>query len=283
MTARFDTLNAQSPRQSSDGDRATAQSDIVLSGKDLRRSFGGIQAVAGMSFTLRRGSITGLIGPNGAGKSTLFHLISGVIRPHSGRVMLFGEEVTNRRPHERAQLGMVRSFQLSREFGALTVLENLMLAPQNQIGESLFPLFFQSGRVRAREKDIYVQAVDVLKTTGLTPLRDEYAGNLSGGQKKLLELARALMTGCSIILLDEPGAGVNQTLMHTLTDMIERLNVEHGKTFLIIEHDMDLIARLCDPVIVMTEGRHLVEGPFDEVRRDTRVIQAYLGGGGDDA
>ncbi|MCC7041817.1 MAG: ABC transporter ATP-binding protein [Burkholderiales bacterium] len=232
-----------------------------------------------MSITLREGSITGLIGPNGAGKSTLFHLLSGVIVPDAGHVELFGVDVTALPPHERARRGLVRSFQLAREFGALTVLENLLLAPQAQCGERLLPLFFRPARVTAEERQVYARAREVLDLARLTPLRNEYAVNLSGGQKKLLELGRALMTGCPVILLDEPGAGVNPALMGLLTDMIRRLNSEFRKTFLIIEHDMDLVARLCDPVIVMTDGRHLAEGSFETVRKDPEVIRAYLGGG----
>lgn len=257
---------------------ADGRSRVVLSGHDLQHAFGGVRAVSGMDLTLREGSITGLIGPNGAGKSTLFHLLSGVIRPNAGRVELFGEDVTRLSTHGRAQRGMVRSFQLAREFGPLTVLENLLLAPQNQLGEQLLPLFFKPARVKAEQHDIYQRAVDVLALSRLTPLRNEYSVNLSGGQKKLLELGRALMTDCPVILLDEPGAGVNPALMGLLTDMIRRLNTEYGKTFLIIEHDMDFVARLCNPVIVMTEGRHLMEAPFGEVRSDPRVIEAYLGG-----
>lgn len=257
---------------------ANGRRRIVLSGHNLHHAFGGVFAVSGMNLTLRESSITGLIGPNGAGKSTLFHLLSGVIRPKVGRVELFGEAVTELPTHERAQRGMVRSFQLAREFGPLTVLENLLLAPKNQLGERLLPLFFSPARVKAEQKEIYRRAVDVLALSRLTSLRNEYSVNLSGGQKKLLELGRALMTDCPVILLDEPGAGVNPALMGVLTDMIRQLNTDHGKTFLIIEHDMDFIARLCDPVIVMAEGRHLMEASFAEIRRDPRVVEAYLGG-----
>lgn len=259
-------------------DSADGRPRIVLSGKNLQHAFGGVRAVSDMNLTLRQSSITGLIGPNGAGKSTLFDLLSGVIRPTVGRVELFGEDVTNQPTHERARRGMVRSFQLAREFGSLTVLENLLLAPKNQFGERLLPLFFSPARVKAEQEEIYRRALDVLALSRLASLRNEYSGNLSGGQKKLLELGRALMTDCPVILLDEPGAGVNPALMGLLTDMIRQLNIEYGKTFLIIEHDMDFIARLCDPVIVMTEGRHLTEAPFAEIRRDPRVVEAYLGG-----
>ena len=251
---------------------------VLLSAEGLTRRFGGVRAVDDMRFSLCEGSITGLIGPNGAGKSTLFNLVTGVDRSSSGSVTLFGEDITKLRPYQRARKGMIRTFQLSREFGRLTVLENLMLAPQQQLGERLPAIFFQPGAVRRSDDAVYERALEVLQISRLEPLRDEYAANLSGGQKKLLELARTLMIECSIILLDEPGAGVNPALMQTLRDMIVELNRDHGKTFMIVEHDMDLIAALCDPVIVMTEGRHLMEGSFDEVRSDPRVIEAYLGG-----
>ena len=252
--------------------------EIVLQGQNLSRSFGGVNAVNGMDMALRRGTITGLVGPNGAGKSTLCHLLSGVVQPNSGRVELFGVDVTQLATHERAHRGMVRSFQLAREFGAMTVLENLMLAPQGQSGETLSALFFKPREVLRQERQIYDRACEVLQLSKLAALRNEYAGNLSGGQKKLLELGRCLMTDCPVILLDEPGAGVNPALMGLLTEMIRALNRDHGKTFLIVEHDMDFIARLCDPVIVMAEGRLLVEGSFGQVKRDPRVIEAYLGG-----
>ena len=254
-----------------------ATSDIVLQGDGLRLAFGGVQALSDMAFAVRRGSITGLIGPNGAGKSTLFNAITGVIPPQAGRVALFGRDVTGWAPHRLARLGLIRTFQLSRELGGLTVIENLMLAPQGQRGEKLAQLFLAPFAVRAQERALRERAEEVLALVDLTGQRDAYARDLSGGQKKLLELARALMIEARVILLDEPGAGVNPALMQTLIEVIARLNREHGKTFLIIEHDMDLIARLCDPVVVMTEGQSLVAGSFDEVRRDPRVIEAYLG------
>ena len=258
--------------------QASADVEIVLSGSGLSRTFGGVHAVDDMDFTLRRGTITGLIGPNGAGKSTLFNLVTGVDRSRGGSVLLGGEDVTRLPSYQRARRGLIRTFQLSREFGRLTVLENLMLSPQLQFGEHLVPLLFQGGRVRAQDREVYTRACEVLEISRLEELRDEYAANLSGGQKKLLELARTLMIDCQVILLDEPGAGVNPALMQTLTDMILELNRSHDKTFFIVEHDMDLVAKLCDPVIVMTEGRKLTEGSFEEIRADARVIEAYLGG-----
>lgn len=250
----------------------------LLSAQGLSRRFGGVQAVQDMGLNVERGSITGLIGPNGAGKSTLFNLLSGVIRPQTGTVAYNGQDITGLAPFRRARMGMIRTFQLSREFGRLTVLENLMLSPQQQLGERLWPLFSRPKDVARADAAVYARAEEVMEIATLTPLRDAYAADLSGGQKKLLELARTLMIDCDLILLDEPGAGVNPALMGTLTQMIRRLNADHGKTFLIVEHDMDLIARLCDPVIVMTEGTFLTAGPFETIRDDPRVIEAYLGG-----
>ena len=252
----------------------------VLEARGLVRAFGGVHAVDGLDLDLREGTISGLIGPNGAGKSTAFNLITGVIRAQAGTVRLNGEDISRLASYRRARKGMIRTFQLAREFGRLTVLENLMLAPQMQLGERLGPVFSTPGRVREADARVHARAREVLEISRLAPVRDEYAGNLSGGQKKLLELARTLMIDCSVVLLDEPGAGVNPALMNTLRDMIQELNREHGKTFLIVEHDMDMIAALCDPVIVMTEGRNLVEGSFEAIRRDPRVIEAYLGGAG---
>ncbi len=255
-----------------------AGGDAILTVNGLQKAFGGVQALSGMDLEVRRGTVTGLIGPNGAGKSTLFNCMSGVIPPDAGEVHAFGRNITGWPSHRLAPLGVIRTFQLSRELGRLTCLENLMLAPLAQRGERLLPIFLQPGAVAREERALYAKACEVLEFARLADLRDEYAENLSGGQKKLLELARALMLDCELILLDEPGAGVNPALMKTLEEIIVTLNRDQGRTFLIVEHDMDIIARLCDPVIVMTEGRKLTEGPFDLVRRDPTVIEAYLGG-----
>ena len=244
----------------------------------LSKAFGGVHAVADMSMSVPEGAITGLIGPNGAGKSTFFNLVSGVLPADAGRVTLFGEDITGLKPHRIVAKGMVRTFQLAREMARLTVLENMMLAASDQPGEGLAAPFFAPHRVRARERAVYDRAIEVLDIVALGHLRDEYAGNLSGGQKKLLELGRALMIDPRLVLLDEPGAGVNPTLMGLLCDMIRRLHEEFGKTVLIVEHDMDIIAKLCHRVVVMAEGRHLTEGTFAEVTNDARVIEAYLGG-----
>jgi branched-chain amino acid transport system ATP-binding protein len=250
----------------------------ILEATGLAIAYGGIRAVDGMDIQVFPGSITGLIGPNGAGKSTLFNLLSGVTKPQSGRVAHRGEDITTLPPWRRARRGMIRTFQLSREFAGMTVLENLMMAPQGQLGERLLPLFLQPRRVREEDAKHYARALEVLEISNLGQVRDRQAGDLSGGQKKLLELARTLMIDCDTILLDEPGAGVNPALMKTLSDMIAVLNRDHGKTFLIVEHDMDLIRKLCDPVVVMSEGKPLMRGTFDQIRADARVMRAYLGG-----
>ena len=254
-----------------------AQDGPVLVARDLAKAFGGVQAVAGMGLALRGGAITGLIGPNGAGKSTLFNLISGVLPPDAGSVELFGRDITGLPPHRIASLGLTRTFQLSRELGRLTVIENLMLAAPRQRGERLWRALTARVAIRRDEAALARRAREVLDLVSLGRLGDELAANISGGQKKLLELGRALMTDCPLILLDEPGAGVNPALMSTLMDAIARLNRDLGRTFLIVEHDMELIGRLCDPVIVMTEGRLLTQGRFEEVRRERAVVEAYLG------
>jgi len=249
--------------------------------QDMHKAFGGVVAVDGMSLEVRPGLITGLIGPNGAGKTTLFNLASNVLKADKGSVHLFGEDVTGLKPHKIARKGMIRTFQLSREMTRLTVLENLMLSPQRQTGEQLKAVFLSRRAMKEEDEKIYAQATGVLETVNLSHVADEYAGNLSGGQKKLLELARALMIDPELILLDEPAAGVNPSLMGLLMDTIEKLNTAHNKTFLIVEHDMDLVARLCHHVIVMAEGRHLTEGTFEEVTHDRQVMEAYLGSAAD--
>lgn len=250
----------------------------ILSARGVTRHFGGVKAVTDMSLDLQPGTITGLIGPNGAGKTTFFGLLSGVLKPQAGTVHFKGQDITRMPPFRRARLGLMRTFQLSREFSRLTVLENLMLSPQQQLGESIGPIFLKPKAVREADIDVLAKAREVLAISRLEHLKDEFAGNISGGQKKLLELARTLMIDCSVILLDEPGAGVNPALMGTLREMILKLNEDHDKTFLIVEHDMDLIARLCDPVVVMAEGSLMVEGSYDKIRQTRQVIEAYLGG-----
>ena len=247
--------------------------------ENLHKHFGGLRAVDGASLEISAGSITGLIGPNGAGKTTLFNIIAGAFRPTSGRVFLNDKDITGLKPHELFQKGVLRTFQIAHEFTTLTVTENLMMVPGGQHGERLLDAWFRPRLVREEEAAIRAKAEEVLDFLGFSHLAQEQAGNLSGGQKKLLELGRTMMVEAKIVFLDEVGAGVNRTLLRTIGDAIQRLNTERGYTFCMIEHDMDFISRLCDPVIVMAEGTVLMEGSAAEVKSDTRVIEAYLGTG----
>ncbi len=247
--------------------------------KNLSKQFGGVHAVENATLSIERGSITGLIGPNGAGKTTLFNIIAGLFSPTSGEVFLDGENVTGLPPHELFAKGLLRTFQIAHEFSTLTVLENLMMVPPDQKGEQLMNTWFRRGAVRAEEEAIRAKAEEVIGFLNLTHLMEEKAGNLSGGQKKLLELGRTMMVDAKVVLLDEVGAGVNRTLLVEIGDAILRLNKERGYTFCMIEHDMDFISRLCDPVIVMAEGSVLAEGTAAEVRSNEAVIEAYLGRG----
>ena len=243
----------------------------------VSKSFGGIQAVRDCSLEVAAGSITGLIGPNGAGKSTLFNTIAGVFPPTSGRVLLDGKDVTGKKPHELFGLGLLRTFQIAHEYANMPVIENLMVTPPGQSGENIFRAMLGGGGMRAEEKKVRERAEEVLEFLRLTHVTYELAGNLSGGQKKLLELGRTMMTDAQVVLLDEVGAGINRTLLAELADNIRRLNEERGYTFFLIEHDMDLIGDLCDPVIVMAEGTVLTQGSMADIRADRRVIEAYLG------
>lgn len=246
---------------------------------DLHKHFGGVHAVDGASIEIRTGTITGLIGPNGAGKTTLFNVIAGAFHPTSGKVELDGEDITGLAAHELFGKGLLRTFQIAHEFSSLTVRDNLMMVPPDQPGESLIGAWFKPAEVKRKENEIREKADEVLAFLNLTHIADERAGNLSGGQKKLLELGRTMMVDAKIVFLDEVGAGVNRTLLNTIGDAVIRLNKERGYTFCVIEHDMAFISRLCDPVIVMAEGKVLVEGTAQEVRTDERVIEAYLGAG----
>jgi branched-chain amino acid transport system ATP-binding protein len=250
----------------------------ILKVDGVTRSFGGLRAVNDCNLEVEAGSITGLIGPNGAGKTTLFNIISGFLKPTAGRILFEGERIDGLSPHATFKRGLVRTFQIPRELGTMSVLENLMLVPAGQAGEKIWNPWFFPFRVSRQEEANFVKATQVLEFVELIHLRDEYAGNLSGGQKKLLELARTLMCDPRMILLDEPGAGVNRVLMARLTADIERLRKELGITFFVIEHDMDLVTQLCDRVIVMSEGAKLAEGTVEEVKSDERVLEAYLGG-----
>ena len=247
--------------------------------EDLHMHFGGIRAVDGASIEIEKGSITGLIGPNGAGKTTLFNVVAGHYTPTSGKIFLDDEEITGLAPHELFHRGLLRTFQIAHEFSTLTVRDNLMMVPGAQKGENLMDAWFRPAAVRAQEAEIRRKADEVIEFLEIGHVADELAGNLSGGQKKLLELGRTMMVDAKIVFLDEVGAGVNRTLLNTIGDAIQRLNRERGYTFCMIEHDMDFISRLCDPVIVMAEGRVLAKGDVASVKADERVIEAYLGTG----
>jgi len=247
--------------------------------ENLHRHFGGFHAVDGASLEIREGSITGLVGPNGAGKTTLFNVIAGVLPPTLGRVTMAGEDITGMSPHELFHKGLLRTFQIAHEFSSMTVRENLMMVPGGQSGETLWNTWFGRKRIADEERALQAKADEVLEFLTVDHLRDEKAGNLSGGQKKLLELGRTMMVDARIVFLDEVGAGVNRTLLNTIGDAIVRLNQERGYTFCMIEHDMEFIGRLCDPVIVMAEGRVLAEGTIDEIKANEQVIEAYLGTG----
>lgn len=249
----------------------------MLEVRDVVKEFGGLRAVDGISFTLRAGTITGLVGPNGAGKTTLFNTIAGVHRPSSGSITFAGRRIDGRAPHRIFHEGLVRTFQIPRPFGRMTVLENTMLVPARQAGERFWNNWVRRAKVRAEERAGRERAREVLDFVGLERLSGEYAENLSGGQQKLLELARVLMADPKLILLDEPGAGVNPTLLVTIMDKLQALNAR-GIGLLLIEHNMDLIAALCDPVLVMAQGKLILEGPPAVVRSDERVLEAYLGG-----
>ncbi|MCK5551711.1 MAG: ABC transporter ATP-binding protein [Deltaproteobacteria bacterium] len=250
----------------------------MLEVRSLAKSFGGIRAVDDCSLEVKKEFITGLIGPNGAGKTTLFNLVTGFYKPDGGEILFKGERIDGLPPHGIFRRKICRTFQITREFAHMTVLENLMLVPENQRGEQVLNTWFRPGLVKKQEREIRDKALGVLEFVELIDLKDEYAGTLSGGQKKLLELAKTMMADPDMILLDEPGAGVNRTLMRKLVDNIRELVAEKSITFLIIEHDMDLVMSLCNPVIVMSEGQKLAEGTPEEIRSDKRVLEAYLGG-----
>ena len=251
----------------------------MLKVENVNKFFGGLKAVNNVYFEVKKGSITGLILPNGAGKTTLFNTIAGVYSPNSGDIYLEEENITGLKPHELFNKGVLRTFQIAHEFTTLTVLENLMMVPANQYGENLIYAWFNNSLVKKQEEEIRAKAIDVIEFLNLKHLTQELAGNLSGGQKKLLELGRTMMVDSKLVLLDEVGAGVNRTLLNEIVDAIRRLNKEKNYTFFVIEHDMDLIEKICDPVIVMAEGSVLFQGKFHEVKTSEEVIEAYLGRG----
>lgn len=248
----------------------------LLRVEGVSKSFKRMMAVDQCSLGVTKGTITALIGPNGAGKTTLFNLISGFHKPDTGRVFLKGSRIDGLRPDKIFHKGLIRTFQISRELEKMTLLENLMLVPSGQEGEWIWNAWFRPWRVRAQERRVRERALETLRFVELYHLRDHYAGHISTGQKRLLEIARTMMADPEIILLDEPGAGVNPTLMNKLIGYVRQLN-EQGKTFLIVEHNMELVMTLCDPIIVMNAGSILTEGAPEEIRTDERVINAYLG------
>ena len=249
----------------------------MLSIQNISKNFGGIKAVNNVSLEIKKGSITGLIGPNGAGKTTLFNIIAGNIPSNCGNILLENENITQCPSHELFDKGLLRTFQIAHEFSKLTVLENLMVVPNSQTGEKLIGAWFNHFKVKSEEIVIRKKALEVIEFLKLGHLTHELAGNLSGGQKKLLELGRTMMVDAKLVLLDEVGAGVNRTLLKDISSTIKRLNKEKGYTFCMIEHDIDFISELCDWVVVMAEGSILTEGNINEIKNNENVIEAYLG------
>ena len=250
----------------------------LLSATDVHRSFGGVAAVDGVSLAVEQGSLTGLIGPNGAGKTTMLGLIAGALKPSAGSVVFDGHDVTGAGPTRIARRGLIRTFQLSGEFARLTVLENLIVAAPSQNGESIFKALALGGHSwRTQERELVRSARELLDRFEMRPKEDEYAGNLSGGQKRLIEIMRTLMAKPRMLLLDEPMAGVNPTLTRKIETHLTQLR-DDGLTMLMIEHELGVVERLCDRVIVMALGKVISEGTMAELRGDREVIDAYLVG-----
>ena len=252
----------------------------ILEIEDIYKHFGGIHAVNGAGFSVPKGSITALIGPNGAGKTTLFNIVTGFYRADSGAIRYEGKSIFGRSPDSIARRGMVRTFQITKALSAMPVIDNMMLAAPTQPGESLLGLLTKRGANKRREAEVEEQAMELLATFSLDTKRDEYAGTLSGGQRKLLELARALMSDPRMVLLDEPMAGINPTLGRRLLEHMHDLRDNHDVTFLFVEHDMEVVMNHADEVVVMANGAVVIKGLPEDVRADKRVIDAYLGGGG---
>ena len=243
----------------------------------INKSFGGLKVLNNLSLKIEKGSISGLIGPNGAGKTTLFNVINGSVKPDSGSVQLNNYELIGLQPHELFEIGVLRTFQIPHEFFSLTVLDNLLVVPPNKIGETFFGQWFFEKKIKKIEEINVKKAKSILDILGLSHLEKEYAGNLSGGQKKLLELGRVMMVEPKIILLDEVGAGVNKTLLKKISNIIKKLNKEKKYTFIMIEHDLDFISKLCDTIIVMAEGQFLTQGNIQQIKSNQKVIDIYLG------
>lgn len=269
-------MNRQTGQASSEGIEAPG-GDAFVEARSVSRQFGGLLAVDGMSITLRRGEMIGLIGPNGAGKTTMFNLMAGSLKPSAGSILIDGVEVGHEAPERRIRRGLGRTFQIPRPFAEMTVLENVLCGAQDQAGERIVMNFLGARRVAAQEREAVEKARDLLAFVTLDRLAHEPAKVLSGGQRKLLELARILMADPGAILLDEPAAGVNPTLLELIIDRVMTLNAR-GKSILLIEHNMEMVARLCSRVVVMAGGRHLADGAPETVARDPVVVEAYLGG-----
>jgi neutral amino acid transport system ATP-binding protein len=248
----------------------------LLIGQQLCKNFGGIHAVEKATIQVNQGSITGLIGPNGAGKSTLFNLLSHFIVPDEGKVIFDGKEITKLKPHKIARKGCIRTFQVPRVLSRLSVLDNMLLGSQQQTGENLLKLWYKQPKIRTEEKNNREKALDILNSVGLAAKANDYAGALSGGQRKLLEMARTLMAQPKLILLDEPAAGVNPALIEEICEHIVNWN-QQGISFLIIEHNMDVIMELCQYIWVLAEGKNLAQGTPKEIQENTEVLEAYLG------
>ena len=255
------------------------QNTNILQVNGLSKYFGGLAAVSNCTLSIKKGSITGIIGPNGSGKTTLFNLIAGNLKPNQGKVLFNNNDITGVPAYELFSKGILRTFQIAHEFTNLTVLENLMMVPGNQTGEKLMKVLMSSKIIKSEEEEIKNKALEVAEFLNLRHLSNELAGNLSGGQKKLLELARTMMVDAKIVFLDEVGAGVNKTLLRDISDSILKLNQDKGYTFCMIEHDFNFISELCDPVIVLAEGSVLFKGSAEEVKSNEQVIESYLGKG----
>ena len=254
-------------------------SEILVKVENVIKTFGGLVALNSCSLEIKDKSITGIIGPNGSGKTTLFNVITGNLKPDSGNVFYNGIEITNIESHELFHLGILRTFQIAHEFTNMTVIENLMVVPGNQRGEKLLYSLVNSKKIKKEDEAIKEKAIGVLQFLKIEHLKNERAGNLSGGQKKLLELARTMMVDAKIVFLDEVGAGVNKTLLKDISESILKLNRDKGYTFCMIEHDFNFISELCNPVIVLAEGSVLFKGTAQEVRKNEEVIESYLGKG----
>ena len=254
-------------------------SNIIVKVENIVKSFGGLVALNDCSLDIKTNSITGIIGPNGSGKTTLFNVITGNLKPDTGNIFYNGIEITNYESHELFHLGILRTFQIAHEFTNMTVIENLMVVPGDQKGEKLLYSLLYDKKIKKEDEEIRDKAMEVLQFLKIEHLKNERAGNLSGGQKKLLELARTMMVDAKIVFLDEVGAGVNKTLLKDISESILKLNQDKGYTFCMIEHDFNFISELCDPVIVLAEGSVLFKGTAQEVKQNEQVIESYLGKG----